>query len=336
MLALLAACHDYALVVREGETGGPPPEAAHWVGGVDTGDAEAGSRSGAVEERADPWEDLDIDAAFDVSYAYGGFGTSDAGGRIEVAFFRPEEGDGSGGGGGQGVTFPEAVGDCAYTEFDLSEEQSDGEISIRGSYEAGDVLELEDDAGTLTLDREEDDGGTLRYRLADGAHGAYPFGRTLDLRGWGGLDGVPPFLVEGMMAIGPDVEQLLPAAEDLDAGVLHQSVSEELEWAWDYLHAIPETAKGPVETTMVFMIRTQRRTDNRTTEALACLPATDGYFVVEAEDLGQLAVDPGDGSTYTMAQLDLYWDGADVATPWGDFVRIRSWMAVSGEVRLAP
>lgn len=330
LMELAAGCSDYGIFGRKGARG---PESWADGDGTDTASADDGSDdTGRATTQIDFPE---TDASFNVAYQYGAFGGSQGRCQVEIAFFQPTTDDGSGGSSGQSISMPSAPGECAFTSFDLDGTVADGSMNIRGTWTAGDSLTL-DDGATIPLPKVPHDDGTLTYALADCRHDTFPFARAFDVVAPGGDGGLPGFTLEAAVGVGPDLVRVLPDDAHLDQGILDQSVSEDMEWAWEYASDPPETAEGPMVSQEIFLLRNNRRSDNATLEAVACYPAATGELVVPVDMMSQLTPDPGDGSLYASAQVDVYWDGGDVQTQWGQLVKVRSLITLSGELRLAP
>ena len=316
---------DYSLFAQE--KGFAPPEhpTSEWV--LDTGADDEATPEPDTGGTAD--DAPTANASFNVVIQYTNFGDTLARCQVEVAFYEPEEDDGTGGGSGEVIAVPDEAGTCAYTAFDPDAEEDPGSMNVRGTLDAGDALSL-DDGDPVALPASEGTDGSVTYALADCARETYPFGRTFDLVGEGSI--VPAFTLVEAVAVGPDLGRTLPADDDIVAGRTTQSLAEPMSWGWERLHDVPVTSEGPVVPSEVFVIRHARVADDRLVEALACVPGDETGVTISAEDLGQLS--PTSEETYAYGQIDAYWDGLEVEAPWGELVKVRSLVSWSGEVEL--
>lgn len=311
--------HDSAL--DTGDTGDSLPIGDSDESGDSVGDSAPDTAAGA-----------EVDASFNVIYQESSYDHLVGLCVVQVAYYEPADGDTSGTGSGTVMAMPTSPGECAYTAFDPEEEVDPGPIEIRGTLSAGDAVTLSDDAA-IVLPAEEQDNGELTYRLADCTQTNFPFARTLDLSAPGSAD-VPAHALHQPVAVGPNLVRVLPDDADLEGGLVVQSVAQPLEWAWTYASDPPETAEGPIIPQEMFVIRHRTVADNFTFEALACMPGAQGELDVPAEAMALLSPDATDGSTYTSSQVDVYWDGPDVDTPWGQLLRVRSIITFGGLMTL--
>ncbi len=334
-LLLVSGCSDYTLTGMKEYSGlgdsGAEFEADTGGASVDIpeGDSAATSVVEATESSAN--------ASINVIFQYVTFGQEASACSFDVAFYAVSEDDGFGGGGtAQTIALPTSAGTCAFTRFDPDDTGTGGSMTVQGTLDAGAELHASNADYDVTLSREENEDGSVRYRWNDCTEDTFPFAATLSLSGTGVDGGISAFTLTDAIAVGPDMTQLAPAASDLDAGILPQSVTEPLSWEWSWSADFPATSEGAVEVSELFVLRNQRRADNQLLEALACQPSTDGALTVSAADLSQLTPDPGDDSTYACAQLDARFSGAEADAPWGQTLRAQSLISVSGLVRLAP
>ncbi len=305
LLALAAGCRDFHLGAGKG---------------VDTG----------VEAEV-------ADASVNLIFQYSNFGDDTGKCSFDVAFYTVEEDDGYGDGGtGQTITMPSDAGTCAFTELDPDDPGTGGSMTVQGTLDAGPELQATNADISLLLAREEADGGALTYHLDDCTRDTFPFGQTLSLSGIGVPGEIPAFNLRDVISVGPDIHQQVPAPDDLDNGVLPQSLSEPLEWDWEWGGPFPTTSEGEATVSEMFVLRNRRSSDDQIFEALSCMPTEDGALTVPPEELAQLTPDPGDDSTYASAQLDAYFAGAAADAPWGQVLRAQSLITLSGILRLSP
>lgn len=333
MFLTLLGCQEYQLI-------GPKLGVGEWpVGAASAPDTDVFDYTGALDDLGmvalpDPIPtEVEAEASINLRFEYGDFGERVSACSAEVAFYTISEDDGYGDGNTAGtITQPEDAGTCAFTAL-TDTSGSGGSLSVRGSVDAGESLRMWG-AARLDLPRQES-GDALTYSTNCSAE-TYPFGHTLSLSGNGVAGGIGTFTLHDVVAVTPDIRQTAPTDADLDAGILPQSVSEPMDWGWEWTGPFPTTADGPAETSQMFYIRNMRRDDNAIFEAIACMPDEDGWLTVPAEMMSLLTPDPGDDSLYASAQLDTYVYGVEGDAPWGETVRVQSKVVLSGLVRLTP
>lgn len=330
-LALAAGCHDYRL--HEWKDASGTDSGSAFDPELDSADYQPlGDTAGVV-----PVLDIASNASINLRFEYNNFGNDAQGCSFEVAFYTVAEDDGYGDGGtAQTISMPEAAGTCAYTLFDPDDTGTGGSMSVQGTLDAGPELHASNDLYDITLLREAGDDGALRYQWDACTRETFPFAQVLTLSGTGADGAIPAFDLPDAIAVGPDVAQHVPAADDLELGILPQSLSEPLDWQWSWSASFPSTSEGEVTVSQMFVLRNQRSADDQLLESLACMPAEDGVLTVPAEELAQLTPDPGDDSTYATAQLDTYFYGDEADAPWGQTLRSQSVISLSGLLRLSP
>jgi len=326
--ALLAGCSEYGIVSPK-DTPTPPPADTGYVPEVEYAAEEAPVDEIPAAEA--PLEN--IQASFNAILQYNRFGAEVGRCDLEIAFFVPEDGDGTGGGEGRSITMPTEPGTCAYTWFDPEEEVAAGAINLRGTLPAGDAVTLTD-AAPIALDAAADAHGNVTYLYDDCRRETFPFTRHFDVSAAGVDGGIPAFALAGAVGVGPDVTRVLPEDDALDREVLPVPLDEPLVWEWALDGDAPETSEGEMTRSEMFVLRNTRRSDNFVLEAIACLPAELGRVEVPVELLSQLTPDPGDDSTYAAGQADVYWNGGAVVTAWGSLAKVQTLVSLSGELRL--
>lgn len=330
--SLLAGCYDYRLGGVK-DASGAGDTALEYDPTVDTADIPSGGDTSGVV----PIPSIASNASINVIFQYSSFGNSGGNCVFDVAFYTVANDDGMGDGGtAQTISMPADPGTCAYTRFDPDDTGSGGSMTVQGTLDAGPELHATNASFDITLTREESDDGSLRYHWNDCKREDFPFAQALSLSGEGVDGAIPAFDLPDVIAVGPDVIQHVPAMDDLELGILPQSLSEPLEWVWGWSAGFPSTAEGPVAFSEMFILRNARSSDNQLLESLACLPVADGSLTVSAADLAQLTPDPGDDSTYAAGQLDATFAGAEAEAPWGQTVRAQSLISMSGLLRLSP
>lgn len=326
--ALLGGCSEYGIVSPK-DTPTPTPADTGYVPEVDSAAEDV-----PVDETPAAEVPLEnIQASFNAILQYNRFGAEVGRCDLEIAFFVPEEGDGTGGGEGRSMTMPTEPGTCAYTWFDPEEEVAAGAINLRGTLPAGDAVTLTDDA-PIALDAVADDHGNVTYLLEDCRRETFPFTRRFDASAPGVEGGIPAFTLPSAVGVGPDVTRVLPEDDALDREALPVPLDEPLVWEWALDGDAPETSEGGMTRSEMFVLRNNRRADNFVLEAIACLPAELGRVEVPVELLSQLTPDPGDDSTYAAGQVDVYWNGGAVVTAWGSLAKVQTLVSLSGELRL--
>lgn len=329
----VTGCSDYSLGALEKAPAEGPD--APLIEAVDTGAATAWPADQEREVGAVPEALGDTNATFNAILQYTRFGAAVGRCDLEFAFYAPAEGDGLGGGSGRVIEVPNTPGTCAFTAFDPDEPSVPGAINARGTRSAGAAVTLADHA-TVTLAATVGAEGGLTYLLDDCRHETFPFARTFDIFAPGESGGIPAFSLEAPVAVGPDLVRVLPTDESLVADILPTSLAAPLVLEWALAHTPPETADGALTRTEVFLLRNTRRSDNAVLQAIACIPETPGRVEVPAAYMGLLTPDPGDDSTYAMAQIDVYFEAVPVLTSWGTLATIQSQVSLSGELRLEP
>lgn len=336
VLALLVGCQDYQLQGAKLDPG-PEDTGGAFDPGLDTASAETPEvYDGEGELEIEEPSGEEAQASFHVVFQWGAFGRTVGRCQFEAAFYALEEDDGLGDEpSGQQMNMPEEAGTCAFTDYDPDEAGEPGDMSIRGTLDAGPSLRVYDEGWEIELTSSVDGDGNIRYNWTECERETFPFGRTLGISGPGVSGGIGAFDLDDLIVVGPDHVVLEPAEEDLDSEILPHSLSEPFVWSWDWATPLPVSPEGEVTPDLMFVLRNARRSDNALLESLACMPEEDGIVVVDPEDLAQLTPDPGDGSTYGSAQLDATFEGASVETPWGQTGRVRSMISMSGLLRLS-
>ncbi len=332
VLVLLGAtgCDDYLLGGGKGVPGGDSGSDGY---NADTGSngGNGGDTSGVVTN-----PEITSNASINVMLQYSGFGSDATNCMFDVAFYTVAGDDGYGSGGtAQMITMPTDPGTCAFTSFNPDDTGTGGSMTVLGTMDAGDELHASNGSFDLSLTKQTQSDGSIRYHWGACDQASFPFAQALTLTGTGVDGGIAAFSLPDVIAVGPDITQVTPATSQLDLGILPVSVSQPLDWAWAWSAAFPSTSEGPVGVSQTFVIRNQRTSDNQLLEALACMPTHDGSMTISAADLSQLTPDPGDNSTYASAQVDTYFMGAPSVAPWGQTVRAQSLISISGLLRLS-
>lgn len=281
-----------------------------------------------------------ITMAFSVALQRGDWGASVTRCQVEVAFL--EEGQHDGlfeSDGGADIALPTAPGSCAYTSF-AEQEPSVGLWSVHGTHRADDSIWLHGDDGSLELALGTDDRGRFTYSLADCDEERFPFAQVLDLEvpGWSGSDGLEGFEAEQAFAVGPDLLiTSLPDGLD-DQGRLRLPPGQDLPLTWSTLQEVPEVDGEPVAEVTYLMLRNMRPGEDEPLEALACLPDEPGVATISADDLALLtpSEDPATGDPFVAFQVDAWYEGPQVQTPWRSSTRVLSVVTEGGIVILEP
>ncbi len=129
----------------------------------------------------------------------------------------------------------------------------------------------------------------------------------------------------------------LPA--DLDESArLVLDPARDLVLAWDYLQDLPVARGAAVQHVPYLMLRNMHQGEEQPFEALACQPDVWGQITVPAADLAQLEPmqDDATGDPYLAMQLDAWYEGPKVRTPWGSSTRVLSAVTEGGIALLPP
>ena len=310
--------------------------ACHATPGLDDGKfSETG-----LEDTGRPTLHERVVMSFSVALQRGDWGTNVTRCQVQVAFL--EEGQRDGlfmGAGGTDIDLPTTPGTCAYTSFAIAE-PTVGLWSVRGTRRADDSIWLHGDGDSLELALGTDDRGRYTYALADCDEDSFPFAEVLDLEvpGWDGLDGLEGFEAERAFAVGPDLQiSALPDGMD-SSGRLVLPAGEDLPVSWTTLQELPDVDGEPVAEVTYLMLRNMHPGVEEPIEALACLPATPGTATISAADLALLtpAEDPLTGDPFVAFQVDAWYEGPDVQTPWRSSSRVLSVVTEGGILILEP
>jgi hypothetical protein len=281
-----------------------------------------------------------IDMAFSVALQRGDWGQTVTRCQVEVAFLESGQHDGLfASTGGMDITYPTVPGTCAYTSF-AEEQATVGMWSVRGTRRADDSIWLHGDDTSLELELNTDSRGRYTYALDGCDEERFPFARVLDLEvpGHEADDGLEGFDAEQAFAVGPDlVITDLPDSYD-EHGRLVLAPGEDLPVSWTALQDLPEVAGVPVSHVTYLMLRTMHPGDPQPLEALACLPAEGATTTISAADLAMLqpSEDPSIGDPYVAFQVDTWYEGPPVVTPWRSTSRVLSVVTEGGIVILEP
>ncbi len=296
--------------------------------------------TGLEDTAAPPAMGERINMAFSVALQRGDWGETVTRCQVEVAFLEVGQHDGLfRSAGGADIEYPTTPGTCAYTSF-ADQRPAVGLWSVRGTRRAEDSIWLHGDDHSLELTLSTDDRGRYTYRLADCDESIFPFAQVLDLEvpGWDGPDGLEGFGAWDAFAVGPDVAitSLPDALDDHDRLVL--AAGDDLPVSWSYLQDLPEVDGQAVEHVPYLMLRNMHPGDPEAIEALACLPSHSGTATVSAADLAQLtpSSDPETGDPYVAFQLDAWYEGPELRTPWRSTSRVLSMVTEGGIVILEP
>lgn len=281
-----------------------------------------------------------IDMAFSVALQRGDWGQTVTRCQVEVAFLESGQHDGLfASTGGLDITYPTTPGTCAYTSF-AEDPPTVGIWSVRGTRRAADSIWLHGDDGSLELELSTDSRGRYTYALDGCDEERFPFARVLDLEvpGHAADDGLEGFEAEQAFAVGPDlVITELPDSLD-EQGRLVLTPGEDLELSWTPLQDLPEVDGVPVASVTYLMLRNMHPGDPEPLEALACLPGEGSAATISAADLALLqpAEDPTTGDPYVAFQVDAWYEGPAVTTPWRSTSRVLSVVTEGGIVILEP
>ncbi len=278
--------------------------------------------------------------SFSVALQRGDWGATITRCQVEVAFTDPGSHDGLWEGTGNAVIeLPKAPGTCAYTSFG-EDEQSLGLWQVRGSWQGGEALWLHGPDDSLELVRQTDEDGRVYYGLEACDDDIFPFSEVLDIEvpGDDGDDGLGAFFAEEAFVVGPDIVLTeLPADLDESARLVLDPPRDHV-LAWDYRQDMPVARGAAVQHVPYLMLRNMHQGEEQPFEALACQPDVWGQITVPAADLAQLEPmqDDATGDPYLAMQLDAWYEGPKVRTPWGSSTRVLSAVTEGGIALLPP
>jgi hypothetical protein len=281
-----------------------------------------------------------IELAFSVALQRGDWGQSVTRCQVELAFLEAGQHDGLfASAGGVDITYPTEPGTCAYTSF-AEQPAAVGLWSVRGTRRAAESIWLHGDEGSLELALSTDSRGRYTYALQGCDEASFPFARVLDLEvpGHDADDGLEAFEAEQAFAVGPDLAiTALPDTMD-EQGRLVLAPGEDLALSWASLQALPEVDGVAVAQVTYLMLRNFHPGDERPLEALACLPSETTATTISAADLALLepSGDPTTGDPYIAFQVDAWYEGPPVHTPWRSTSRVLSVVTEGGIVILEP
>jgi hypothetical protein len=293
-----------------------------------------------LEDTARPSLAERVVMSFSVALQRGDWGESLTRCQVELAFLERGQHDGLfNSPSGQVIDYPTTPGTCRYTSFTESEAAL-GLWSIKGTRQAGQSVWLHGDEASLELELGIDDRGRYTYALNDCDEAAFPFAQVLDLEvpGDDGEDGLAGFEAPEAFAVGADIAiDALPLPLD-ERGRLVLPAGEDLRVGWSYLQQQPSIDGQAVEHLPYLMLRNMHPGDEQPFEALACLPSQLGTATIGAADLAQLtpAGDPETGDPYVAFQLDAWYEGPAVQTPWRSSSRVLSMVTEGGILILEP
>ncbi|MFT4975269.1 MAG: hypothetical protein ACI8S6_001156 [Myxococcota bacterium] len=244
------------------------------------------------------------------------------------------------------VTPPDEPGTCAFsvepepTEAIPGEEGDDWAVS--GSLIGPDQIALVGEDITLLLSAVEVDGGALRYELPpeDCDDIDFPFGAVFDLDVSEGevasSDGLPGFVVEQALAIGPDVTLTAPSIEGLEGDRVPHPQGEELVVRWALGDSAPEVGGVGLVPEVELKIYNQDRKREHSGEWLVCWPEADGGFTVPAQALSQLTANEAAGGDRWFASVTVHTitDSPPFEAPWGEPVQLRAHISEGGMILL--
>lgn len=281
-----------------------------------------------------------ITMAFSVALQRGDWGQTVTRCQVEVAFLEEGQHDGLfDSSGGTEIERPTTPGTCAYTSF-AEQEPAVGLWTVRGTRRADDSIWLHGASESLELALSTDDEGRYTYGLQSCDEARFPFAQVLDLEvpGWEGSDGLEGFDAEQAFAVGADLQiSSLPDGLD-EQGRLVLAPGEDLPVAWSSLQDLPEVDGEPMTQVTYLMLRNMLPGVEEPLEALACLPDTPGEATISAADLALLtpSEDLDTGASFVAFQVDAWYEGPQVQTPWRSSTRVLSVVTEGGIVILEP
>lgn len=295
------------------------------------------------ETQEDTLEEEETERAsmsFSVALQRGDWGASVTRCQVEVAFMDAGREDGLWEGANAAVVErPEEPGSCIHTSFD-DEEPALGLWQVRGDRQAGESLWLHGREDSLELMRQTDEDGRVFYGLEACSEALFPFGEVLDIEvpGDDGPDGLSGFDAEDAFVVGPDIVITELSAPLDETARLELSVGQDLTLTWDYLQDLPVAGGALLDHVPYLMIRNQRQGEEQPFEAVACQPDIWGEITVPADMLALLEPldDEATGDPYLAVQLDAWYEGPKVLTPWGSSTRVLSMVTEGGIALLRP
>ncbi len=297
-----------------------------------------------------------IHVSFDVGFQRNNWGETLSRCQVQVAFTRRGESDGMGSGGMEGeepfrqeIAYPEEIDTCALTRFDEVEssapeepqeegrpEERDFENdnwNLRGTLDAGECLWLHGDEKSWALTRRIDSQDRVTYEMLDCDADTFPFGQVLDLD-VGAHDARPPLAglaLDDAFVVGPqlDVQVLL---ESPQVGIVYHRVDNPLLVEWEEAGPPPDVEHVFMHEELV-MVQVAEMGVAEPMEALACRPDLEADEIMVASSILEglphnIAID--DNLYSSSFQVDSRYVGPDVATPWGEVIRVSTTVTDGG------
>jgi hypothetical protein len=301
-----------------------------------------GDNDKAVDE---PTNSLEVDVAdpgvkvtVDGWAHAGNWGSTAPSCKLSISFVR-EEDDATAQTGVSGTVIATAdePGTCALTVFDPDEVIEAMEWDPPGYLDAGAEVYLEDEAGTIALQRVDQEDGTFAYTLQDCDVSTYPYGRVFDLDLPAGVATYEPLTLTDAVAVPPSFTLAQPTSDLIVDGGFAQYADEPLVLEWSLAGAPAIDLLGEPINVDVWLRNTDLINGNKTIEAVNCMPEEDTNRVEVGTDiLAQLSpIDPQDPDRLALGgQIDLSVDARDLEAGWITTALLLTYAQMSGSIDL--